>query len=244
VELPLETQQHCQQFLEKIRQDPNYQFSAVDRFEIYKSFGISRFSRPGFNSQRTSDVNEFHQFIINEFKFATLADYTLGWLGYLTGQKVITLCLQNNPDDNIPRRIIQTLENVLQNRMTVENTCNLLYQDYYYGTNVERKTTFGVWCAYCAIYAALELVLADSSFYFETYSKDNDGNEGLSRDFASLALRAYSAIDNNPPGAWFREKIGTPIEFDSQKRLEFWEWWLTEAIPQAWDLAHEPKTNT
>jgi hypothetical protein len=29
------------------------------------------------------------------------------------------------------------------------------------------------------------------------------------------------------------------IEFDDRKRLEFWEWWLTEAIPQAWDLGQD-----
>jgi hypothetical protein len=27
------------------------------------------------------------------------------------------------------------------------------------------------------------------------------------------------------------------IRIDPQKELEFWEWWLTEAIPKAWELA-------
>ncbi len=27
--------------------------------------------------------------------------------------------------------------------------------------------------------------------------------------------------------------------FDFEKRLEFWEWWLTEAVPAAWKMAEE-----
>ncbi len=30
-----------------------------------------------------------------------------------------------------------------------------------------------------------------------------------------------------------------PITFSPQKELEFWEWWLTEAIPQAWEFAEK-----
>ena len=30
-----------------------------------------------------------------------------------------------------------------------------------------------------------------------------------------------------------------PYKVNLQKALEFWEWWLTEAIPGAWSLAHQ-----
>lgn len=57
-----------------------------------------------------------------------------------------------------------------------------------------------------------------------------------SLDFAAEAVKAYSAIDPNPPGKHSYPRR-LPIVFDKDKRLEFWEWWLTEAISQAWKLA-------
>lgn len=57
------------------------------------------------------------------------------------------------------------------------------------------------------------------------------------KDFVTAAVKAYTAIDRNPLGEY---KLW-PDEFDAKKRLEFWEWWLTEAIPQAWELAKQSK---
>ncbi len=36
-----------------------------------------------------------------------------------------------------------------------------------------------------------------------------------------------------------KRKTFKEIIFDPIKRLEFWEWWLTEAIPQAWEMAEQ-----
>jgi hypothetical protein len=63
-------------------------------------------------------------------------------------------------------------------------------------------------------------------------------------DFAAFAERAYTSFDENAPGLWAKKyppyiKQYKPLSIDTQKRLEFWEWWLTEAIPQAWELAHK-----
>jgi len=71
-------------------------------------------------------------------------------------------------------------------------------------------------------------------------------------DFTTNAMLAYAAIDKNQPGDWqhikgyvnlftmrtvYRKANLQDIEISQGKRLEFWEWWLTEAIPQAWELA-------
>lgn len=48
-------------------------------------------------------------------------------------------------------------------------------------------------------------------------------------DVAWHACQASCAIDRDPIGTQERN----PLEYDLQKRLEFWQWWLKEAIPQA-----------
>ncbi|HEX2913278.1 MAG TPA: hypothetical protein VH186_20920 [Chloroflexia bacterium] len=52
------------------------------------------------------------------------------------------------------------------------------------------------------------------------------GNESMG-DVAGAAANTYSEIYED-----FEF-----VEVDLRKRLEFWEWWLSEAIPQAWEVA-------
>jgi hypothetical protein len=56
---------------------------------------------------------------------------------------------------------------------------------------------------------------------------DEELRDFSGRDAASAAILAYATIteDNYPTG-----------KLDPSKCLEFWEWWLTEAIPQVWEL--------
>jgi hypothetical protein len=53
-------------------------------------------------------------------------------------------------------------------------------------------------------------------------------------DFAYHASEAYACNDPNSPGwvDWW-EWEGLPIKRDNGKTLEFWHWWLFEAIPEA-----------
>jgi hypothetical protein len=60
----------------------------------------------------------------------------------------------------------------------------------------------------------------NKTFEFPIFGKDAPGG---------ASFRAYSAI--------YEENIWTG-KFDTDLSLEFWEWWLMEAIPQAWELAH------
>ena len=46
---------------------------------------------------------------------------------------------------------------------------------------------------------------------------------------AEAAHIAYAGVYDNR-GYW-------EMRYDSHRNLEFWEWWLTEAVPQAWELA-------
>ncbi|MBN9390848.1 MAG: hypothetical protein J0I20_22655 [Chloroflexi bacterium] len=76
---------------------------------------------------------------------------------------------------------------------------------------------------------------------------------GLFVDCASMAVCAYSGIsfdwdivdDEVNEGINDFQKVLNLVnttfapEFIPEKRLEFWKWWLKEAIPQAWELAQQ-----
>jgi len=66
-------------------------------------------------------------------------------------------------------------------------------------------------------------------------------------DAAQSAVVAYSIVDDSEPGDWrthFRKTRNKEWIFDFEKRLEFWEWWLTEAVPAAWRMAEEQEDRT
>ncbi len=68
-------------------------------------------------------------------------------------------------------------------------------------------------------------------------------------DFAVKALIAFAAKDINEPGKWSYTRHDpnqefVPLKNDPPKELEFWEWWLTEAIPKAWELAQQSASSS
>ena len=65
----------------------------------------------------------------------------------------------------------------------------------------------------------------------------------MRNDFATKAALAYSLLEEQDDvrvdyaePMFFKEYVS--LKKDKSKQKEFWEWWLTEAIPQAWELAH------
>jgi hypothetical protein len=53
-------------------------------------------------------------------------------------------------------------------------------------------------------------------------------------DFASEAVKAYSCSLSDQTISFTKD-----VTFDENLRREFWHWWLTQAIPQAWHLAEQ-----
>ncbi len=133
-------------------------------------------------------------------------------------------------------QILEVAESLLQNKMSFEEAY-LRVSSFSTGRNTYTKTFYDVHCSFEAAYLALELIIHG------TGKRDAEPNDpfGVGNDyFIECAVKAYTSIDKNPIGTWYD---GIPIEYNLQKRLEFWEWWLTQAIPQAWELADVISTN-
>lgn len=231
--LPAQTQRLIEHYLEEVRLDPQHHLPGASRLAIYKSFGKSRFSRNpcpiGQNYERFMEIG---------LKTSTVADYARGWLAVITATHVLFIWERDyNQLDyhgiSTPQDILQVAEEVLHNKADVTVAIRLLCNEFNWPVEVGAKYDFA--CAYRSAYFALEMILSDSEF-LGFLSQENDKAEDIRPDFASTAMQAYSFVNAGSDDTWF--SVQKP-EFDPQKYLEFWEGWLTVAIPQAWKLANQ-----
>jgi hypothetical protein len=156
---------------------------------------------------------------------------------------------QEEEDDfkTIPHRMLKTAEEVLYQTLDVKTAHDHLWlgEYYHYLGSLPYDLTYNAYCVVCAAYNALNMVFGNEPFhrvFWEPHPVDETTTDTRLQpeksDVASAAVQAYAAIDENEPGVWCSDsKPYKPITFDSQKRLAFWEWWLTEAIPIAWESA-------
>lgn len=73
--------------------------------------------------------------------------------------------------------------------------------------------------------------LIHSELIESTYDEDLKTPEMENRDFTYHAWQANISEDPNPPG--LNQQRNLPIKRDTRKALEFWRWWLFEAVPKA-----------
>jgi len=246
--IPRETQQLIEQALTMVRKDPGHHLSPAIRFEIYKSFG---------NSNHTNNLSSIKEVRKGEDVFLklSLADKTLGFLSILTARKVLPIWLDNeaaqfidNDEEysNDPVEMLKIAENVINNTLKPSRAYVDLCSRFYNGLlSLEYTVNEKIYCVALAAYSSLEVTLCGiEGLRFSSHKKVNYTDEEVTygqRDFAAFATRAYISIDTGEAGNWrFKNRNSekyVPLVFDPQKRLEFWEWWLTQAIPQAWELA-------
>ncbi len=97
-------------------------------------------------------------------------------------------------------------------------------------------TAFDVFSACCG----MPTLLVYHSPPTSPYDINDEGLEVINNnnDFSYHASEAFISSDPNPPG--WGQSLGLPIERDSEKALDFWHWWLFQAIPQAWHTTTIP----
>jgi len=185
------------------------------------------------------------------FRAFSKADYALSWLAVLTVEHVLFIWegwdwrsyqfykFNDQPKREV-RKIINTARKLLQNKISFKKTFDLFCEDFCTGLNIDNWVPYQVYSVYEAAYHVLGFIISYNNddlvkhcvIYNNRY--DNYDEADYSPDFVMSSVKAYTAIDPNPPGEY---KLW-PLKFDLEKRLEFWLWWLSEAIPQAWELAH------
>jgi hypothetical protein len=189
----------------------------------------------------------------NQLQFST-ADLAFAWLTWVTAKKLVPIWKEHGFEEykfdeeccNNPFIMLEETENVLLGKHTPsEAFCTLnvvFHQDL---ATLEMDFTEKMCYAIVCAYESLELTLFGRNSLQKTdmFETADEAVNKRNLDFARLAVKAYTSIDDNEPGVWgdttFSDVPYKPLVYLVEKRLEFWEWWLTEAIPQAWQLAQE-----
>lgn len=250
MELPLAVKQILDRYLELVRNSSNHILTGIERLKIYESFGFSIIL--GSEKIEPRHVNDRVQYLKNQFSNFTIADYTLSWLAVLTAEYSLHIWKESSVKSSLkkgqsitPPRILNSAKGVLQNTVTFESAYNDLCEDFNLALNICDYVTYNVYCVYEAAFLALELIITQNALRLNNkIASTNDEVAWFNDDFVSASLKAYTTSDPNIPGDWTDGvDSGLPIKFDPQKCLEFWEWWLTEAIPQAWELAQQTNTS-
>lgn len=176
-----------------------------------------------------------------------------GWLAVLTGYRVLSIWQRAMPlweesgePDNIdgnflPKHLLKTAEAVLKGEIDLKNAWEEANERWYEVGNVwteilEYRPDFPVDSAHAcnaalhALHETLGVQFLGKLKNWYLYDDDELSKHPFACDTASSAMIAYVGVGNSN-------------SLTSQKRLEFWQWWLTEAIPQAWELAISSSSN-
>lgn len=141
------------------------------------------------------------------------------FLAILSAKHVLPLWEKIRPDDDLPHRCLAQAERNLSEKT------KSLQDDYMTAAQIIDDLEYEpVIAAGYSTIKTLSTALWDERF--DPTSIDYTlTNEDLDPDYTDSALFASYAYAN-----------GSVWEEDSndKKRLEFWEWWLTEAVPKAW----------
>ncbi len=209
MEIPQETQELINYYLKMVRGDPNHDLLARDRIKIYGSF-------------KEVDAPHYQKFI--------------GRLAILAAQKVLKYWDLVKPgySDQMPYRILEIAENLWQGKIQINDIDEDIWEDFYQGggallSSSEEEIPSAAKFTLCAAHSAFCLVRGIKPFnnFDRKQIQEGISNEilyGSWGDGASSASCAYS----------YQSTVKGKRIYDPVKCLEFWEWWLTQAIPQAW----------
>ena len=216
----------------------------AERYQLYQKFGeltTAWHTRPANESLgRVFYTTNVKNRLLN----LTMGDKILSWLAIVTAKKVFSIWDriegQIEADLNLilsPREIMETAENCLLTKENVDSVQHLC-SEYSISGAIENLVTSDVANSFHTAYDAICLVIYGSGIVNPTFKATNGWEYSIREDFVARAVNAYSAFDPNPPGSGLEDVVLQPISLDLTKQIEFWEWWLTEAIPEAWELAH------
>jgi len=202
--------------LATVRNHPEHRLGAKQRRTVYESFGPR--NDPTANRAR-------------------------GWLAVLTAQHVLPIGEQVFPDEDIPRRLVEMAEGVLEGAIDPqvahrrEIVEGVDIQDWGYPEEAPWNVFLAGKTGERALAETLgQDLLALGLVWVDIDTPDESGipmeewpDEKLAEDYGDTASAAAVAFACDPHSP--------AIKCDPDRFLDFWEWWLTEAIPTAWEKA-------
>ncbi len=192
-----------------------------------------------------------------------------GWLGILAAKKVLPIFKEGLPEERVPAQLIRYAQRFIEkgNDEKLWGKVNDLHTVsgnlWGFEDEVSNRTMLAGWAAQSAAYEAYGLNrLANALKHVRVFDVPIPFDEGLpTKDLGQLVMvGATEESDENPitdrqlaesgqgdtaPVAAYAYALDEVDEFQPNKLLEFWAWWLGEGISKAWQLAlSAPKSDS
>ena len=226
--LPLQLSASINRASEKLRKDSHYSLLPKDRLLLYRHV----------QEQNAAAYKTFQT-----------------WLAIITTKSVLPLWEISASNDDLFQQLLNVSEALAQNTITLEQAYE--QQNYFYhlvGSDYYGDLSTDGYHALNTAYTCYCTALGGKPFEEISAEQIEQGfpDEIVSSsraDAASSAVLAYSGrayddsvlenvtfIGEKIPSLLNAYKMTYNPKFSLSKRLEFWEWWLMEAMPQAWEL--------
>jgi hypothetical protein len=148
-------------------------------------------------------------------------------LALLSIQHVLPLWEKARPFDRAPHLLLEKAEKILAGVLTGQQVDEMNLPGWTYMDNVGYKVPYAdsswVLVGYGAI-KVVDVAVRDENFDPTQINPQltDDHLDPYDLDVAPTAAAAYA------------DGFRWDSESDPQKRRQFWQWWLTEAVPKAW----------
>jgi len=181
------------------------------------------------------------------------------WLDLYTSQYVLSLWepILHDPKHiwkdyyHVPSQMVFFLEGILHGTIDKESVSGLVYhwaEVQGLTGEIPESQFYNAWCVYKAALKGLLYVLGHDAFseayYFSETTTQIDDTYGDTANFASIAYADGEWQPDVPLyeeirvfGIWNRD-----LDIVRARRLQFWKWWLLEAIPSAREQVQKLKS--
>jgi len=204
--LPYELRKLIEEALKSVRCHPQHDLNLGHRQAIWAALGPSR------HTQKTMG-NEGHKRRV--------------LLAVLAVRHVLPIWHQVWPDDQTPPRILAYVSQVMKGKMSQKAALRDIDRFWEYIDLLGSQTKNMAAAVGFAAVQALTTAVVDEFFDPDEIELNlTDSEEFESNDASFHAAVAYA---NGP--IWEIDASPAP---NSEKRQQFWEWWLTEAVPKSW----------
>jgi hypothetical protein len=229
ISLPKEIQELVNSALAEVNSDPLHRLAPQRRQQIYVAF--------------KANANP-------------VGRRACGWLAVITAKKVLPLFQQEFPEDKLPQDLIDTAIGVMQGRVDDATADDILDEGYHASGNAwgydETEITWNADLGGSAAYHALKeargqepfdnlereyklgVVSVPSREWVDKYPQPTKGDQFTDEDLCQTENSDTAAV----AAVAFACQPDGPL-CDPSKLQEFWTWWLTAAIPEAWKTAQQ-----
>lgn len=153
-------------------------------------------------------------------------------LAIMTAHKVLPLWESKFSNDKLPHETLKVAETVLIGEYHFETTEKYLQQAWNNIENLASEPNFQDDCTQRAIAAGTSAVKAVSTaLYDESFDVNNINYQNSDEDLDSFQVDSSFWAATSYAGPIWDSSASEP-----KKRLEFWHWWLKEAVPMAFSF--------